>query len=78
MLNGKKVIPKYLKTGRLILLSKSGSEIAEPKDTRPIAVLSPILKLLEKVIGADDGITAYIALRDSNIFWVYPCPGISE
>ena len=43
-------IPNYLKSSRLILLSKSSKSSAELNDIRPIAVLSQIMKVLEKAI----------------------------
>ncbi len=47
--NSKK-FPAHLKEGRLVLLSKSASEIAEISNTRPIVVLSHLSKITEKMI----------------------------
>ena len=44
--------PQYITNSRLILFSKTGKEYAEVTDTRPIAVSSHILKIVEKAILA--------------------------
>ena len=43
-------IPAYLKVARLTLISKSGKTSADLDDVRPIAILSHIIKVLEKAI----------------------------
>lgn len=43
-------IPDYLKIARLTLFSKNNKTKAALDDIRPIAVLSHIIKVLEKVI----------------------------
>jgi len=45
-------LPLYLNEGKLVLLSKSDSPIAKIEETRPIAVLSHISKIVEKAILA--------------------------
>ena len=50
VLNGKRRIPACLKEGKLVLLSKSGSEKVQVTQTRPLAVLPPALKAVEKMI----------------------------
>jgi hypothetical protein len=50
IMSGQKAIPKYWKNARLVLLSKTGSKMALPEQTRPIAVLPVVMKVLEKVL----------------------------
>ena len=49
MLNDPGNIPRYLREGRLIPLSKNkGKDMATLKDIRPIVVRSHLAKILEK------------------------------
>ena len=50
IINGIEKIPDCLKEGKLVLLSKSGSQKVQVTQTRPIAVLSPAMKAVEKII----------------------------
>jgi hypothetical protein len=43
-------IPNYMKTSRLVLLSKTNKNSAKLRDTRPIAILSQLMKILEKTV----------------------------
>ena len=49
MLNEDKV-PNYLKASRLVMISKTNKKSAQLKDIRQIAVLSQLMKILEKAI----------------------------
>ena len=49
-MNGGQKFPDYLQIGKLILLSKEKSENVEASNTRPIAVLSHVMKVVEKAI----------------------------
>ena len=40
-------IPDYLKTGRLVLLSKTDSPTVKLDDTRPLTILSLVYKIIE-------------------------------
>ena len=46
----KSMIPKYVKTARIIALSKDGTPYPSYGQIRPIAVLPAISKLLEQVV----------------------------
>ena len=52
VLNGKRKIPSHLIKERLITLSKSTKSVVELDNTRPIAVISHITKILEKAVLA--------------------------
>ena len=46
-------IPEYLKEVRLILISKNCKTTAELDDVRPLAILSHVIKVLEKPSRTD-------------------------
>ena len=52
VMNGLRFPATNLRQGRLVLLSKSDSSTTSPSDTRPITILSPIWKIIEKVLLA--------------------------
>jgi hypothetical protein len=42
-----KALSEKERSARMVLLSKNGTEIANPEETRPICVLSPVRKFIE-------------------------------